>query len=688
MDEIVILLLSFISQAHVYIPSFNFAEPKFAVIKHNQPIGNNIERGANLHPPAAPLAPFKKRSEEGNPVTKRAAAADVESLDRPNSKQAEKAKIMEAMMNSCKNELEEYRVVGSVVGGASLERSHSDDMSEMTMMDDNLSTTSMTTLGGDNASKAHASKKDSPSLRIPSQLNVQRVDPLENQINTRQANLIDEETIASHITNQLKPGGKLQPINQDDLSQKTYLPAGWKEFISKSKNTPFWRHPDFGTTWHNPGVPMPSGKHPPSQNLEVERAPEPQPSGTSYDNQEEDESVANGAATNLTSNDVSVKESAEDEQSPEDNKKDSGSTTTPCQSKQPDPSPLKKPDPTPTFTASHESESHLASPNTKRISEDFQKLLAPYESIEKSVASKALSVASSRQSKASFYDDNSSKCLTQEFTITKNDEEVVDGTPSIGNSVGKMDDDNGSVEFDNAQDMEDYDEDDVLNDRHNDLNSLSSDHVDVDALLTQRKNDSPMSTIRETLNESVVDASPSSVVSSVDYGNVDGMSHKSNDDKASERYSDIDGLSLNSDDGINSQSSQGTFSKSAIKNANTAGEAFSDDDLDNDDGSGDENPIFESHVDDADDSDDEVETSHPQSRRKRSKVDRLNLSLDLRDERLSDPRKRKFFPPGPLCSLQFLDEIEDGDFDTPLWRRMKRSRSSLTSVKRGVRIVT
>eukprot|EP00986_Skeletonema_menzelii_P007086 scaffold2736_cov212-Skeletonema_menzelii.AAC.6 len=435
-------------------------EPKFAVIKHNQPIGNNIERGANLHPPAAPLAPFKKRSEEGNPVTKRAAAADVESLDRPNSKQAEKAKMMEAMMNSCKNELEEYRVVGSVVGGASLERSHSDDMSEMTMMDDNLSTTSMTTLGGDNASKAHASKKDSPSLRIPSQLNVQRVDPLENQINTRQANLIDEETIASHITNQLKPGGKLQPINQDDLSQKTYLPAGWKEFISKSKNTPFWRHPDFGTTWHNPGVPMPSGKHPPSQNLEVERAPEPQPSGTSYDNQEEDESVANGAATNLTSNDVSVKESAEDDQSPEDNKKDGGSTTTPCQSKQPDPSPLKKPDPTPTFTASHESESHLASPNTKRISEDYQKLLAPYESIEKSVASKALSVASSRQSKASFYDDNSSKCLTQEFTITKNEEEVVDGTPSIGNSVGKMDDDNGSVEFDNAQDMEDYDEDD------------------------------------------------------------------------------------------------------------------------------------------------------------------------------------------------------------------------------------
>ena len=198
--------------------------------------------------------------------------------------------------------------------------------------------------------------------------------------------------------------------------------------------------------------------------------------------------------------------------------------------------------------------------------------------------------------------------------------------PSIGNSAVKMDDDNGSVEFDNTHDdMGGYDEDDVMNDRHAaDLNSLSSDHVDVDALLTQRKTASPMSTIRETLNESVADASPSSsAVSSVHYGNVDSMSHKSiEDDKFQERNSDADELSLNSDN-ANSKSSQETLSKSAIKDANTAGEAFSDDEFDNNDGG--QSPIFESHVDDTDDSDDEVEVSHHQSRRKRTTVDGLNL---------------------------------------------------------------
>jgi hypothetical protein len=371
--------------------------------------------------------------------------------------------------------------------------------------------------------------------------------------------------------------------------------------------------------------------------------------------------------------------------------------------KQPDPSPLQKPDPTPTFTASNQSQP--TSPDTKRISEDYQKLLAPYQSIEKSVASKALSVASSRQSKTSFYDDNSSKCLTQEFAVTKDDEEVGVGTPSIGNSVGELDDDNDPVEFDEAHDAEGYEEDDLMNDRQAaDLNSLSSDHVDVDALLTQRKNDSPMSTIRETLDESAVDPSPSSVVpspssavSSVDYGNDDGMSHDGSDDgKSSARKSDVDELSQNSDDEVNSQSSQETLSKSAIKDANVAGEILSDDDddlvqYDNDDDG--QSPTFESSLHDADDSDDDVdvEVSQHQSTRKRGTGDALNLSLDLSKESVggsSDHRKRKFFPPGPLCSLQFLDEIEDGDFDTPLWRRMKRKRSSLTSVKRGVRFVT
>jgi hypothetical protein len=116
-------------------------------------------------------------------------------------------------------------------------------------------------------------------------------------------------------------------------------------------------------------------------------------------------------------------------------------------------------------------------------------LLAPYQSVEKSVASKALSVASSRHSKASPSGDISSKCLTQEFSVTKDEDKVGAGTPSTGNSVGELDNDDDPDEFDYAHDDEGYDEDDLMADRQSlaDLNSFASDHVDIDALLTQRR---------------------------------------------------------------------------------------------------------------------------------------------------------------------------------------------------------
>jgi hypothetical protein len=669
---------------------FIYAAPQFAVAVNNQPAGNHA---ANPRPSAAPMAPFKKKGGEDADTTP--AVAAVARLNQSNNGSVDNAKVMEAMMNSCKDESEESCVVGSFVGGASLQRSHSEDMSEMTMLDDNASTTSMTTLGGNNNSLAHAKKKESSSSSaggIPSQLNLQRMDP----INTRQANLIDEETIASHITNQLKPSGQLQPIDRGSLSRKSFLPAGWKECFSKTKNRPFWKHPDWGSTWYNPGLSVALTNEQlqsTQQNVELDRAVQPKPksSGASLDHRTDDESMAKNSTSHLASNEFAMQENIDDGM-PQENETDEGSAASSSHSaKKPDPTPLKKPDPTATTATSHASHrSQPTSPNSNKISEDYQKLLAPYQSIEKSVASKALSVASSRHSKASSTatGDISSQCLTQEeFTVTKDEEEVGLGTPSIGNSVGGLDNDDDPAEFDNAHDDEDgYEEDDdLMNDpQAADLNSLSSDHIDVDALLTQRKNESPMSTIRETADESAVDPSPSSALSPVEFGNTDGMSLGSVDVKSSARNSEHDGLGLSS--------SPETLSKSALKGAN-AGETLSDDDLDqydNDDDGGGQSPIFESNVDDVDESDDEVAVSHHQSRQKRDAVDALNLSLDLKKESIggsSDYSKRKFFPPGPLCSLQFLDEIEEGEFDTPLWRRMKRKRSTLTSVKRGVRLL-
>jgi hypothetical protein len=65
--------------------------------------------------------------------------------------------------------------------------------------------------------------------------------------------------------------------------------------------------------------------------------------------------------------------------------------------------------------------------------------------------------------------------------------------------------------------------------------------------------------------------------------------------------------------------------------------------------------------------------------------------MAMRKEQLKSSRsqsigsKKKYVPPGPLCSLQFLEEIEKKEFDTPLWRRMKRKRSTLSSVQKSRR---
>ena len=666
----------------------------------------HIQRDSNQIPSIAPMAPSKKRGGNDNETAPNLAASRK-------SDRVDNTNVLNAMMNSCKDGADESGVVGSFVGGASLQRSHSDDMSEMTMMDDNASNASMTTLGDNPPLADCKTKRSASSMAAPSQLDdvpQPRADP---NI-TRHANLIDEETIASHITNQLKHANRSQLRRNNDTDnqyQITFLPAGWKERISKSKNKPFWTHPDFPSTWHNPGLLVAKNTKQPGQNVDID-----QPKGSGVveddgaDNLADDASMARNASSHGRLEELEATKNNEDKV-PQENEIDVNSTMSQPTTKKPDPTPLNtKLDPSAT-ASSHESKTSVTHAQ-RRISEGYQKLLAPYESIEKSVASKTLSVASSRHSRASSPGDVSSQCLTQEFAISEQAEEVGDGTPSIGNSDGRLDRDNDSHVFDTAQDDLDMDdEDDLLKtQQEGDLNSLASDHVDVAALLSQRKNNSPMSTIRESLNESTADPSPSSAISSADFENGDSMSHEESDDeKPPARDSVSDGLSLGSEDEVNSQSSHQTFSKSAVKDATIAVEEdddevsdddksqFGDDDggqspvfestsFQEDDDGGGQSPVFEStsyqEDDDVSETEDEVEGSQHQSRRRRA-----TLPFDTSNEsigELSDYKKKKFFPPGPLCSLQFLDEIEEDVFDTPLWRRMKRKRSSLTSVKREV----
>ena len=79
----------------------------------------------------------------------------------------------------------------------------------------------------------------------------------------------------------------------------------------------------------------------------------------------------------------------------------------------------------------------------------------------------------------------------------------------------------------------------------------------------------------------------------------------------------------------------------------------------------------------SEDSDGEnINTSARQPKRMSGGLSGLKLDAEFETESKSIksyPRKRRF-PPGPLCSFQFLEEIESGQFDSPLWRRMKRRR--------------
>ena len=428
---------------------------------------------------------------------------------------------------------------------------------------------------------------------------------------------------------------------------------------------------------------------PSTQNADFEESRPKSGDGASLDRRNDDESIAKNSIVDASSNECAGQKSINDEMPQEEEYQ---STTSSHRYEQTGTnSALKSTMTSVTSRASRTlsiQSKPTTSPNSKRISDDYQTLLAPYQSIEKSVASrqsKGLSIASCRHSKASSDDDISSKCLTQEFATTSvGGASLAPGTPSIGNS------EDDPVEFDNADDVVDgFDDEDGLmsSDRQGvDMNSLASDHVDVDALLAQKlKHESPMSTIRETLDESSTkQQTPSSVLSAVDFGNDDGMSHQGSEEATMDPDNAVDDGGVNSPIAASDTSSHQTLSNSAINNANKGDVEPSDDDsavhYDNDDAG--QSPTFEINVDyTGESSDEEVEVSQHQ----KTKQNSTSGLLGLKKESIgSDYSKRKFFPPGPLCSLQFLDEIDAGDFDTPLWRRMKRKRSTLTSVKRGV----
>jgi len=261
----------------------------------------------------------------------------------------------------------------------------------------------------------------------------------------------------------------------------------------------------------------------------------------------------------------------------------------------------------------------------------------------------------------------------EQLNDEKIDQPRLDTVEKIGQSV---DDDGSSVLDSIARDQAE-------------INSLVSDHVDVEALLRngRKKNKSPLPTIKEFHDESV--GCRSSEVSP-DESSVDDELVTLEETKKEFRHrqnlisnrggGDADKSTIDHNASIESDSDEGPVDNT-LQHSNV--EYGSDGDeqslvFGNNDGANDD---FD------DDSGGKIESVGRQSRTrtKNERITGLKLKTGFKmDRKPSRSRcKKKIFPPGPLCSLQFLEEIENREFDTPLWRRMKRKRSTLASINRN-----
>jgi hypothetical protein len=289
-------------------------------------------------------------------------------------------------------------------------------------------------------------------------------------------------------------------------------------------------------------------------------------------------------------------------------------------------------------------------------------------------------------SKSGSSNTSQSKCLTQDSNVNYNESEALSGaadeareTEAVENncdvdSVAEFEE-NGSddlVDFQTEHNDLEGENDDVLSTEdsaNRDGNSLTSDHVDFDALLRHgtRRSSSPLVTIKETIRES--SGHQSSQVSlddaSVDVNRVQVRSSRHPTQFQSHLFDDLSKVS-------------GDVDKSAIKNDLV--QPFEDEDEFDISGS-----VFD-HYDIGSESDDNDNSRFDKHVERGSETEAEAAAKYSRMGEKSATVKTKFrktFPPGPLCSLQMLDLIENGSLNTPLWRNGKRKRCTLTSLKRS-----
>ena len=177
-------------------------------------------------------------------------------------KEADNKRVLEAMLNSGptnNNNREVDSVIGSIVGGASLQRSYSIDGSEVTALDDveNESQASMTTCGDRLSVPTHRHKhtnnvSDIFRTKVQQPQHEHDSKKINSHQELRRANSINSQT-AESVNNTDQPiQHQQQPL--PNTSTAIQLPSGWKTRWSKTKQKPYYVHPDFGATWHCPGL--------------------------------------------------------------------------------------------------------------------------------------------------------------------------------------------------------------------------------------------------------------------------------------------------------------------------------------------------------------------------------------------------------------------------------------------------
>jgi hypothetical protein len=658
--------------------SISFAIELTQLFVSISPLDNTVRATSDVQPP---------RTERTQPMITQKRHGDQpaetnlnELLDRARSGPTDNKRVLDAMLTSgcgrrtlgpdptVGNEASmESIVIGSIIGGKSLKRSKSADESEVTTMDyalDSSSQASMTTCfdhhgtsgrqGGivvaphpmssdhniPSISSKHVSRGSVPSIfrtTVPTPL----LPPPSSQA------MPSYQTI--HRANAITDTTTFQPNDMTNtaLFQSHHLPAGWKERWSNTKLKPYWVHPDFGSTWHCPGLIVNDG-YEARRNEVVYHADRGFPTITLHPGGNLGQSSIPVEMRQIDHNLRSCHDAHHTEQFHRTEQFTQDGTNILS-------SGANEGETNHINVVGGQHQSHTAS--SAQVSE--------WNGVDSNMTDIKFNQDSNNDGQANYAAkcldgssaDVSSSFMTHDFETKRNGSNDNGTEPVIDNVNDAVEYDNdyaslGEEEHDNVETrFDDTDHDDVggqphdtVADEHSEVSDEEENEINTIVKHGRTKYASPLATINEFLRGSGCQSSEVSL--------------------------DNDDDSINNDDIAGSNASPNLSPKPSFEDSSV------------NDSDGKSAPVDDGDIgfDKADMSPDNWGSSN------HGGFDDVDVAPKEKSKALSSQsrsgrKKKAFFPPGPLCSLQFLEEIENNEFDTPLWRRMKRKRSTLSSVK-------